>query len=169
MVVTLPFRPDVLQGRHALVCGGSAGIGAAIATTLASCGATVTSIARTEHSLDHLDGDGHQALVSDLEDLDALDDMLGRIHHPIHILINNTGGPHQGLSSKLIWQPSNLPSHGSLHAPTTSAGARPGDGGGGIRRDRQHRLDLRPGTHRQHRCLQHRTRCRCQLGEDTRH
>ena len=96
MVVTLPFRPDVLQGRHALVCGGSAGIGAAIATTLASCGATVTSIARTEHSLDHLDGDGHQALVSDLEDLEALDDMLGRIHHPIHILINNTGGPPSG-------------------------------------------------------------------------
>ena len=40
-----------LQGRHALVCGGSEGIGRATAQELAGLGANVTLLARREAAL----------------------------------------------------------------------------------------------------------------------
>ena len=97
---------DSLQGRHALVCGGSAGIGRASAEAFARLGVRVTLLARRESLL--------QAVVSDLEsvgnvdvdwrvaDLDdrvGLGEVMARLledRGPIEILVNNTGGPPAG-------------------------------------------------------------------------
>lgn len=94
-----------LSGRHALVCGASAGIGRAAALELAALGATVTGLARRAERLDNLRDElaglgapGH-ALVADLDDLDGLE-RAARAHieavGPVHILVNNTGGPAPG-------------------------------------------------------------------------
>lgn len=91
-----------LQGRHALVCGASQGIGRATALALAENGAKVTVLARSAASLDavvaELPGDADR-LVADLDDLQglgaAIDALLAR-RGPVHILVNNTGGPPPG-------------------------------------------------------------------------
>lgn len=89
-----------LQGRHALVCGASRGIGRATAHALAAAGASVTALARDEAALVQLCAElpGAAYIVADLDDLDGLaavvDALLQR--HPVHILVNNTGGPPGG-------------------------------------------------------------------------
>ncbi len=94
-----------LSGKNALVGGGSAGIGRAIALELAALGANVTLLARTESSLqealallDISQGQRHGYLVADLSDSAALLEKTGSLfaRHTIHILINNTGGPPAG-------------------------------------------------------------------------
>lgn len=94
-----------LAGKHALVCGGSEGIGRAAAFELASLGASVTVLARRESALqavvDALPNDGiqgHGLLVADIADTDALRDAVAALAAatPVHILINNTGGPTGG-------------------------------------------------------------------------
>jgi 3-oxoacyl-[acyl-carrier protein] reductase len=97
-----------LFGKNALVGGGSAGIGRAIAIELAQLGANVTLLARTEQNLmatigllDVTLGQQHGYLVADYSDSQMLIskiDQLGR-DRAIHILINNTGGPPGGLIS----------------------------------------------------------------------
>lgn len=94
-----------LSGKNALVGGGSAGIGRAVAVELAALGANVTLMARTESalreavaSLDGSQGQQHGFLVVDFADSTA---MLQQVKHllaaqPVHILINNTGGPPGG-------------------------------------------------------------------------
>lgn len=93
-----------LKGRHALVCGASAGIGQAAAVQLASLGASVTVLARNHAKLQSLRPILMQAgatethmLAVDLTDHAALSREV-RAHlersGPIHILVNNTGGPH---------------------------------------------------------------------------
>lgn len=101
-----PYTAHALQGKHALVCGASQGIGEATARTLAKAGANVTVCARNEAALTALiadlqslgDGD-HHALVLDLEQTDAVhlaaERLLGE-RGPVHILINNAGGPPGG-------------------------------------------------------------------------
>ena len=94
-----------LAGKHALVCGGSDGIGRAAAFELAQLGADVSVLARREDALqavvDALPNDGtqrHGLLVADIAQSDALRsavDMLAA-SRPVHILINNTGGPPGG-------------------------------------------------------------------------
>jgi 3-oxoacyl-[acyl-carrier protein] reductase len=95
-----------LAGRHALVCGASGGIGRAAALALASLGADVTALARSEAKLAALlpelqaAGAPHaRAVVADLNDRKALSlsvaELLGE-HGPVHILVNNTGGPPPG-------------------------------------------------------------------------
>lgn len=95
-----------LTGKHALVCGASAGIGRATALELARLGATVTGLARREDRLVSLvpallEAGAPQAfgLMADLDQREtaaaavaAHMDAVG----PVHILINNTGGPAAG-------------------------------------------------------------------------
>ena len=96
---------DALEGKTALICGASRGIGAATAIIMAKAGANVILASRNEAQLQALLsevsslGKGkHQILVLDLEDTDSL---AGRIQpildqEPIHILVNNAGGPPGG-------------------------------------------------------------------------
>ena len=94
-----------LQGRAALVCGASQGIGRATALALAARGADVTVLARSADRLAALlpeleaaGAQGARALPADLDDraglAAALERRLGE--GPIHIVVNNTGGPPGG-------------------------------------------------------------------------
>jgi 3-oxoacyl-[acyl-carrier protein] reductase len=95
-----------LRGRHALVCGASAGIGQATAVALASLGATVTLLARNHAKLQSLRPILMQAgaqethmLAADLGDRPALRQAVEAhvaASGPIHILVNNAGGPPSG-------------------------------------------------------------------------
>ena len=94
-----------LTGRHALVCGGSQGIGLAAAIALARLGTDVTLLARTpgklETALAQLPKSGtqqHGTIAVDTGDHAALRaqiDMLVK-QRPVHILVNNSGGPPPG-------------------------------------------------------------------------
>ena len=86
-----------LQGRTAVVCGGSAGIGLGIAEALADEGANVVLFARRRDVLEHeaerigaLAVAGDVTVAGDLERLveSAVDRFGG-----IDILVNNSGGP----------------------------------------------------------------------------
>jgi 3-oxoacyl-[acyl-carrier protein] reductase len=94
-----------VKGRHALVCGASAGIGRAAALALADLGAHVTALARSESSLRELvteiqdQGGSCGLIVADLDDRESLcDNVAGLLAEkgPIHILVNNSGGPPSG-------------------------------------------------------------------------
>lgn len=94
-----------LTGRHALVCGGSGGIGRAAAHELALLGADVTILARRADVLrevaDALPRRGTQAhgwIAADVSQLDALDAQVRGLvaGKPVHILVNNTAGPPGG-------------------------------------------------------------------------
>jgi 3-oxoacyl-[acyl-carrier protein] reductase len=91
-----------LKGKRALVCGSTAGIGKAIAHELASMGAEVTLLARNEDKLKKevmelpSEGQQHAYLQADFSNLESLEKALLRMEKPIHILINNTGGPPGG-------------------------------------------------------------------------
>ena len=92
-----------LQNRTALVCGSTAGIGRAIAKTLAAEGVHVTLAARNEEKLQavlkELPGEGHRYVIADFTDPGALRETVQQHidrHGGFHILINNTGGPPAG-------------------------------------------------------------------------
>lgn len=95
-----------LHGRHALVCGASAGIGRASALALAAAGARVTALARNAPALtallpELLRAGAPQArfVAADLDDLPAavvaVEALLAE-HGPVQVLVNNTGGPPSG-------------------------------------------------------------------------
>ena len=94
--------PLDLTGKHALVCGASQGIGLAAAQQLAGLGATVTLLARNESrlkdALTSLPGEGHRIAVADFTDNEAVRGAVDAVvqAHPVHILVNNTGGPAGG-------------------------------------------------------------------------
>ncbi|MEP4535263.1 MAG: SDR family oxidoreductase [Cyclobacteriaceae bacterium] len=90
-----------LNDRHALVCGASQGIGAAIAAELAQAGARLTLVARNEEKLKQmvskLEGSGHSFLPADFlsdQDVSSVSDYC--VEHKVDILVNNTGGPSPG-------------------------------------------------------------------------
>lgn len=95
-----------LSGRHALVCGASQGIGRACATELALLGASVTVLARRADVLTAVvgqlprihDAQRHGFIVADAGDTDALRTQVDALvaESPVHILINNSGGPPPG-------------------------------------------------------------------------
>ena len=93
-----------LDGKTALVCGSSQGIGLSIAMMLAESGANIIAFARNNHSLESLvaslpnnGNQFHRALVADFSSLDEVKKVLKTIEDiTIHILINNTGGPPPG-------------------------------------------------------------------------
>ncbi len=91
-----PFSSSALEGKHAIVCGASKGIGAATAKMLAKAGAKVTAVSRNPHALlEELEGDGHTGISLDLEDREAIDNFISTIEE-CHILINNAAGPPGG-------------------------------------------------------------------------
>ena len=95
-----------LNGKNALVCGSSQGIGKAAAIELAQLGANVILVSRTATKMaaiiKQLDrrapGQDHSFLVADFTDsADLRKKVLGLVNrHPVHILVNNTGGPAAG-------------------------------------------------------------------------
>ncbi len=92
-----------LNGKIAIVCGSTSGIGRACASLLAKKGASIVLAARNEEKListiNNLDGEGHSYICADFNDPDNLrkkaNDHLKKIGL-IHILINNSGGPPGG-------------------------------------------------------------------------
>lgn len=93
----------ILQGKRALVCGSTQGIGLACATAFADAGAGVTLLARNPASLKEAAGKlpagPHDWLVADFQDPDGVRDTVSPWldqNGPVHILVNNTGGPPGG-------------------------------------------------------------------------
>jgi 3-oxoacyl-[acyl-carrier protein] reductase len=98
-----------VQGKHALVCGSTQGIGKAIAQSLAESGVKITLLARNENLLKEtmtgLHGSGHQYLVADFTDFESLSKIKHEIENAqIDILINNAGGPPPGQLHEAKWQ-----------------------------------------------------------------
>jgi NAD(P)-dependent dehydrogenase (short-subunit alcohol dehydrogenase family) len=95
--VSVPAPVD-LKGQHAVVTGGSRGIGAAIAAALASHGASITLMARTAADLDRTAGslpDGTiRAATCDVTDSDNVRRAFAsavETFGDVRILINNAG------------------------------------------------------------------------------
>jgi len=95
-----------LNGRRALVCGASQGIGRAAAQELARNGASVTLLARNPEtlmealtSLSVHGGQHHLAIAADISnEVELLTHVKNSVdeHGSIHILVNNTAGPAGG-------------------------------------------------------------------------
>ena len=95
-----------LTGKHALVCGGSQGIGHAAAVELAKLGADVTLLARSPQPLEAALAalprpsaqQQHATVAVDMSDHMALGAKVEALvgSQPVHILVNNTGGPPGG-------------------------------------------------------------------------
>lgn len=94
-----------LEGRNAIICGGSQGIGYAIAEELALMGANCILLARNEENLrvasSQLDisiRQTHSFHAIDFNDQPAIKELIKKItsEQNIHILINNSGGPAAG-------------------------------------------------------------------------
>ena len=96
-----------LEGKRAVVCGSTQGIGKASAIELALLGASVTLIARNEKKLKEVMGElktsvsqQHDYLVADFDFPKELKRNCEEFcqHTRCHILVNNTGGPPAGLA-----------------------------------------------------------------------
>ena len=97
-----------LDGKRALIGGGTQGIGHPTAMEMARLGANVTLLARDEEKLkqavaglDASHGQQHGHLVADMADTTALHTAITAhiaAHGPVDILLNNTGGPPPGLA-----------------------------------------------------------------------
>ena len=97
-----------LQGKNAMVCGASRGIGNAIAMLFAQLGANVTLVARNAailerviRDLDTSKGQKHDFIAADFSKPEELKEKLRlKVNEPkvYNILVNNTGGPPAGLA-----------------------------------------------------------------------
>ena len=94
-----------LEGKNAVVCGSSQGIGYAIADELALMGANCILLARNKELLEGAIGkldttlrQTHSFHVVDFNNQEATRNLIQGIvaERPIHILINNSGGPAAG-------------------------------------------------------------------------
>src|SRR3954469_6268147 len=94
-----------LEGKNAVICGSSQGIGLAIAEELALLGANCTLMARNEEalqaavkSLDIALRQQHGYLIADFTNPDEVKQVIEQHvqQNPVHILVNNTGGPPPG-------------------------------------------------------------------------
>lgn len=82
-----------LAGRHALVTGGSRGIGRAIAAALAAAGAYVTVLGRSAAALEEVvtSGDAQHFAVADVTDAAAIDAAIAGLSSSVELLIANAG------------------------------------------------------------------------------
>jgi 3-oxoacyl-[acyl-carrier protein] reductase len=94
-----------LEGKNAIICGSTQGIGLAIAMELSLLGANCTLVARNEkalteamNTLDTSLRQQHQFLVADFSKPALLKEIITKYaeENPVHILVNNTGGPPAG-------------------------------------------------------------------------
>jgi 3-oxoacyl-[acyl-carrier protein] reductase len=94
-----------LEGKNAIICGSSQGIGLAIATELAMMGANCILLARNEENLklailelDIAIRQSHSYHAVDFNDSEATEKSIQAItkEKNIHILVNNSGGPAAG-------------------------------------------------------------------------
>jgi 3-oxoacyl-[acyl-carrier protein] reductase len=92
-----------LVGKRALLCGSTDGIGKACAQLMAERGAIIILAARNEEKiksvLRNLAGDGHSYICADFDNPDDLKQKaIAQLIEtgPVHILMNNTGGPPGG-------------------------------------------------------------------------
>jgi 3-oxoacyl-[acyl-carrier protein] reductase len=90
----------MLEGRTAIVCGASSGLGLAVATRLAGEGANVVAVARRRETLEPAAARiGAFPVVADLSDDNAAADVVSRTVERfggLDILVWNTGGPRPG-------------------------------------------------------------------------
>ena len=105
--ICLGLRPMnlSLEGKKALVCGSSQGIGFAVAEQLALMGAHCTLFARNKQSLEEAAArldislrQQHQVLVADFSNPDNVKQVVNEWtnKNSVHILVNNSGGPPSG-------------------------------------------------------------------------
>ncbi|HVT40108.1 MAG TPA: SDR family NAD(P)-dependent oxidoreductase [Gemmatimonadaceae bacterium] len=105
-----------LEGKHAVVTGGSRGIGAAIAASLANRGARLTIMGRTLDTLEHRaaamtrdSGAQVQAMQCDVTDDKGVQAAFARARTafgPVDVLVNNAGGAEAALFaeiSRALW------------------------------------------------------------------
>ncbi len=94
-----------ISGKEAMICGSTQGIGLAIAKELALLGANCTLVARNENALKEAvgqlqknPGQEHRYRVADFQYPEQVKEMISlhTKHFPVHILVNNTGGPAPG-------------------------------------------------------------------------
>jgi 3-oxoacyl-[acyl-carrier protein] reductase len=94
-----------LKGKHALIGGGSKGIGFASALEIAKMGASVSLVSRNIDSLSHAlsqlpraDAQAHDFFVADFKNPEGLREKIAELikTRPVHILVNNSGGPAAG-------------------------------------------------------------------------
>lgn len=94
-----------LNGKHALVCGASQGIGQASAEALAELGARVTVVARSADKLsavasqlDRINGEKNQWIAVDLSNESEIEARLlpALAKDPVQVLVLNAGGPPPG-------------------------------------------------------------------------
>ena len=92
-----------LSGKRAIVCGSTNGIGKATADKLAERGAEIILIARdpkklekTLHDLPDENNQTHITVCADFNSPDELKNRVSRLSDPVHILVNNSGGPPSG-------------------------------------------------------------------------
>jgi gluconate 5-dehydrogenase len=100
-----------LDGRRALVTGGSRGLGRAMAQALAEAGADLVIVGRDAERLnqarDELRATGRkvEAVAADLEDAAAAEQFCARVlaeHAPIDVLVNNVGGRRENVATEAM-------------------------------------------------------------------
>ncbi len=96
-MTTLPTTPSFsLQGRRALVAGGSSGIGLGCAVALAEAGAHVIIMARRRDQLDEVAaamttaGQSVEVMVGDIADIDSMSAAIESLR-PLDIFVNSAG------------------------------------------------------------------------------
>lgn len=96
-----------LTNKKAFVCGSTQGIGRGTAIELANLGASIVLLARNEDSLKQVKDElnqtqnqQHDFIVADFSKPDELKNKIAEYfennNQPVHILVNNTGGPPAG-------------------------------------------------------------------------